>query len=227
MKTLVADDDPLIRLLHTTALQQRGHEVFEAEDGDVAWEVIEREQPALVILDWQMPRLDGLAVCRRLREFAPTRDTFVLVVTARDGEDDLLSALDAGVDDYLSKPFTPEALMARLHIAERRIAVTAAHRRADAALQEARYLAGIGQTVVAVQHEINNPLASMMGNAQLLQHGLVNAEEQPRVIADILTQVTRIADVLRRLRDIDVPRTVEYVEGVQMLDLYGHDGPRV
>lgn len=219
MKTLVAEDDPSVRLLHVEALRQRGHEVLEADDGDVAWEFFEREHPPLLILDWQMPRLDGLVLTRRIRTIEPDRSTFILVVTARDQEEDLLSVLDAGADDYLSKPFTPDQLQARLNIAERRIAMDREHRKTEDALRQARYLAGIGETAVALQHEINNPLAALLGNVQLLEKGMVPATEQSKVMNDVVEQGKRIADVLRRLRELTEAKSVEYAQGIKMLDL--------
>ncbi|HKS06075.1 MAG TPA: response regulator [Gemmatimonadaceae bacterium] len=222
MKTLVAEDDPSIRLLHVTALKQRGHHVLEADDGDVAWKLFEKEHPSLLILDWQMPRLDGLSLTRRIREAEAERAAFILMVTARDQEDDLLTSLDAGADDYLSKPFTPDALQARLNIAERRIAVDREHRKTEAALREARYLAGIGETAVALQHEINNPLAAVVGNVQLLERGMVPANEMQSVMHDIVTQSKRITDVLGRLRELTQARSVDYAEGIKMLDLTKH-----
>jgi DNA-binding response OmpR family regulator len=219
MKTLVAEDDPSIRLLHVTALKQRGHQVLEADDGDVAWKMFEKEHPSLLVLDWQMPRLDGLSLTRRIREAETERATFILVVTARDQEDDLLSSLDAGADDYLSKPFTPDALQARLNIAERRIAVDREHRKTEAALREARYVAGIGETAVALQHEINNPLAAVMGNVQLLERGMVSPNELPSVMQDIVSQSKRISEVLGRLRELTQARSIDYAEGIRMLDL--------
>jgi DNA-binding response OmpR family regulator len=219
MKTLVAEDDPSVRLLHVEALRQRGHEVLEADDGDTAWDLYRTEQPPLLILDWQMPRLDGLVLTRRIREHEKERATFILMVTARDQEEDLLSVLDAGADDYLSKPFTPDALQARLNIAERRITLDRDHRKTETALRDARYMAGIGETAVALQHEINNPLAAVLGNVQLLERGMVPDDERTAVMHDIVTQGKRIADVLGRLRELTEARSVEYTQGIRMLDL--------
>jgi DNA-binding response OmpR family regulator len=219
MKTLVAEDDPSVLLLHTTALRMRGHEVFEADDGDVAWEIFEKEHPSLLVLDWQMPRLDGLALTRRIRAAETRREAFILVVTARDQEEDLLTVLDAGADDYLSKPFTPDALQARLNIAERRIALDREHRRIEEQLQRARYLAGHAETVVALQHEINNPLAALLGHVQLLEKGMVPAAEQAGAMTEVVTQGKRIADVLKRLRELTDPKSVEYAGGIKMIDL--------
>jgi DNA-binding response OmpR family regulator len=127
--------------------------------------------------------------------------------------------LDAGADDYLSKPFTPDALQARLNIAERRIALDREHRRIEEQLQKARYLAGHAETVVALQHEINNPLAALLGHVQLLEQGMVPAAEQAGAMKEVVTQGKRIADVLKRLRELTDPKSVEYAGGIKMIDL--------
>jgi two-component system NtrC family sensor kinase len=219
MRVLVADDVELIRLLHEAVLREMGHEPVLAADGEEAWTLHERSPFPLVLLDWQMPRLDGLELTRRIRAAADGDRVFVLVVTARDGADDLNSVLDAGADDYLSKPVTPEQLRARLTIAERRMAAEEARRRAEEALARAQWLAGIGQTSLALQHEINNPLAALLAHAELLRDapGIVGPErEQLDVIA---RQARRIADVVSRLRQLQAPKSVDYVKGSKMLDL--------
>ena len=138
------------------------------DDGGAAWEMFQEAPAPLVILDLNMPVLDGLEVCRRIRAHEAGRETFVLVVTARDGRDDLTAVLDAGADDYVTKPSSPENLRARLEIAARRIAQDRARRAAEAELARARWLAGIGETTIALEHEINNPLSALLGHAELL-----------------------------------------------------------
>ncbi len=219
MQTLVADDDPMMRELIAAALRQRGHAVAVAEDGAAALRRIAADRPSLIVLDWQMPATDGLAVLRQVRDDEASRSAFVLMVTAQDGEDALMRSLDAGADDYLSKPFSADALQSRIVIAERRIATQAEHRAAEEALRSARYLAGIAETVVTVQHEINNPLAALLGHTQLLQLGLIPPAEREGVLAEVAAQAVRIGEVLSRLRAIDSPRSVEYANGVRMLDL--------
>ena len=219
MKVIVADDSLLIRRLIEVALTDRGHEPIAAEDGAAAWEAFEREHPPLVILDWQMPEMDGLEVCRRIRTSPYARDTFVLVVTGRIEGDDVVNALDAGADDYLFKPFTPPSITARLAIAERRIAANEARWAAEEALANAQWMAGIGQTALAIQHEVNNPLAALLGNVQLM----LMDDELPKEIRelgdDMLAQARRVANVVKRLSTLDAPKTVEYLTGATMLDL--------
>ncbi|HEV7702850.1 MAG TPA: response regulator [Gemmatimonadaceae bacterium] len=219
MNVLIADDSTLIRRLIEVAVADRGHEMMSVEDGAAAWEVFEREHPSLVILDWQMPELDGLEVCRRIRNSPWARDTFVLVVTGRIEGDDVVNALDAGADDYLFKPFTPPTITARLAIAERRIAANEARWAAEEALANAQWMAGIGQTALAIQHEVNNPLAALLGNVQLM----LMDENLPADVRDLgddmLAQARRVANVVKRLSTLEAPQTVEYLTGATMLDL--------
>ena len=219
MKTLIADDSALIRRLIELAVLDRGHEILAVDDGAAAWAAFERDHPSLVILDWQMPELDGLEVCRRIRASPYARDTFVLVVTGRIEGDDVVHALDAGADDYLFKPFPPSAITARLAIAERRIAANQARWAAEEALANAQWMAGIGQTALAIQHEVNNPLAALLGDVQLMLMDESLSSDVRKLGEDMLAQSRRVANVVKRLSALEAPRTVEYLSGATMLDL--------
>ena len=117
-RLLVVDDDPLLRTTVGRALRLEGYEVIGAEDGVVAWQHLRNDVFGAVVLDVSMPRLDGLTVCRRLREAGDR--TPVLMLTARDGIQDRVGGLDAGADDYLVKPFALEELHARVRALLRR-----------------------------------------------------------------------------------------------------------
>ena len=219
MRVLFADDDVIARTLLAAVLTHLGHESRSAKDGQQVWEMFQETPAPLVILDVNMPVLDGLEVCRRIRAHASGRETFVLVVTARDGREDLAEVLNAGADEYVSKPSTPENLRARLEIAARRIAQGEARRAAEAELARARWLVGIGETTIALEHEINNPLSALLGHAELLlmEEGLsADQREQLQIIRE---QAARIAEVVRRLARLKNPKSVEYLSGARMIDL--------
>jgi DNA-binding response OmpR family regulator len=116
-RILVAEDDAKQAELIRMYLQREGHAVAIARDGREALEEARRLQPDLVVLDVMMPRVDGLDVCRVLRAES---DVAIIMVTARSTEDDLLLGLDLGADDYLSKPFSPRELVARVATVLRR-----------------------------------------------------------------------------------------------------------
>ena len=117
MKILVVDDDLELSSLIGYALRQAGYLVVEAGDGVAALEAFERESPALVILDVNLPRLSGLEVCRRIRAASRTP---IMMLTVKSAEEDQVQALDLGADDYLTKPFSPRTLLARVRALLRR-----------------------------------------------------------------------------------------------------------
>jgi DNA-binding response OmpR family regulator len=219
MRVLFADDDILARTLVSAVLSDLGHEVVLVEDGERAWQMFQEAPVPLVVLDINMPGLDGLTVCRLIRGHEAARETFVIVVTARDGPDDLTAVLAAGADDYVTKPSSPENLRARFEIAGQRIVQNAASLAAEVELARSRWLAGIGETTIAIEHEINNPLSALLGHAELLlmDHGL--SAEQMDSLRIIQEQASRIADVVRRLARLKNPQSVEYLAGSRMLDL--------
>lgn len=117
---LIAEDDRMFRVLLQTWLQDRGYEVTAAENGQQAWELLQREDaPKLVILDWMMPGDTGPEICRRLRARGNTNYRYVMLLTARSEKQDVAEGLEAGADDYLSKPFDALELHARLRVGRR------------------------------------------------------------------------------------------------------------
>ena len=110
MKALVVDDDRVLADLTAFALRRAGFDVIQAFDGEVALRRWEAEQPDLIILDVNLPRVDGFTVCRRIRAVAATP---IIMLTVRDKEDDIIRGLNLGADDYMAKPFSPRQLVAR------------------------------------------------------------------------------------------------------------------
>src|ERR1700709_742288 len=120
MKILIAEDDPVsVKILQFT-LEHYGHEVVTASDGTEAWEAFDREPVRVIVSDWMMPGLDGLELCQRVRDRPQTPHTyFILLTAAHTGPDDYSAAMDAGVDDFLTKPLDRETIRTRLRVAER------------------------------------------------------------------------------------------------------------
>ena len=119
MKVLVADDDPGSLLVARAAVEGSGHDCLVAADGDEAWETYLEHQPDVVVTDWMMPGMDGLALCRAIRAREADLYTFVVLLTSQDSRDDVLAGLEAGADDYVTKPLDPFVLHARLLVARR------------------------------------------------------------------------------------------------------------
>jgi sigma-B regulation protein RsbU (phosphoserine phosphatase) len=119
MKILMVEDDPVARAVLQAALKSLGHDVTVTADGLAAWNRLTIDPHRIVISDWMMPGLDGLELCRRIRAQRHDYTYFVLLSNLTTGGDNLRQAMDAGVDDFLTKPVNPVELQARLHVAER------------------------------------------------------------------------------------------------------------
>ncbi|MHC4072755.1 MAG: protein kinase domain-containing protein [Planctomycetota bacterium] len=120
MKVLIADDDPMWRKLLSQNVQKWGYEVATAEDGQQAWDILqERGAPRVAILDWQMPELDGVEICRRIRSSLNLPFIYTIILTSRDTRDDMVVGFESGADDYLVKPVDLAILRSRLTAAAR------------------------------------------------------------------------------------------------------------
>ena len=129
MKALIVDDDRVLADVLAFTLRREGFEVVLAHDGEAALRCWTEEQPDLVVLDVNMPRLDGFAVCHRIREEERAErqaDTPIILLTVRGEEDDIVHGLGLGADDYITKPFSPRQLVARVHAILRRTGKTTA-----------------------------------------------------------------------------------------------------
>lgn len=117
---LIAEDDPLFRRLLQSCLQKWGCRVIAVRDGIEAWERLQQSNtPDLLILDWMMPGIDGIELCRRIRERHRDSYQYILLLTGKDGKQDVVKGLEAGADDYLTKPFDVGELRARVSTGKR------------------------------------------------------------------------------------------------------------
>ena len=123
MKILIAEDDTTTRLIFGATLRKMGHAVTAVEDGGKAWKAWQQEEYSLLISDWIMPDIDGLELCKRIRAQPSLQYTYIILLTSMDGKGSYLEGMDAGADDFITKPFDEEQLAARLRVAERIIAL--------------------------------------------------------------------------------------------------------
>jgi DNA-binding response OmpR family regulator len=122
MRILIAEDDVTSRTFLAAVLKKSGHEVVEKTNGAEAWEALQKsDAPRLVILDWMMPGMDGLEVVRKVRTLTSDPPPYILMLTTKGEKDDIIAGLSAGADDYLSKPFHPGELRARVEVGRRMI----------------------------------------------------------------------------------------------------------
>jgi light-regulated signal transduction histidine kinase (bacteriophytochrome) len=122
MKILIADDDPVFRHLLEEILVKWDYEVIVAKDGDEAWQALRAEgAPQFAILDWLMPGIDGVEICRRVRKELPEPYTYLILLTSQNRDEDLVTGMEAGADDYLFKPLKVDELRVRLNAGKRMI----------------------------------------------------------------------------------------------------------
>lgn len=120
LKVLIADDDPPTRILLRSAVAQWGYQVVDVTDGEKAWEILQQpDAPCLLILDWLMPKLDGAALCKRIKHELSSYHPYIILLTQMTGTANVIKALDAGADEFLSKPFNMAELRSRLSVGTR------------------------------------------------------------------------------------------------------------
>lgn len=148
MKILIAEDDAVSRRVLEATLTKFGYEVVVAADGGQAWAVLEREDaPRLAILDWMMPEIDGVEICRRLRLIPSATPPYLILLTAKNSKEDVVIGLDAGANDYLTKPFDRAELRARVqvgvHVLELQRSLAQRVTELEEALSQVRQLQGL------------------------------------------------------------------------------------
>ena len=198
---LVVEDEPAIQELIAFNLQQAGHEALRADNAEHALKLVQSALPDLVLLDWMLPGLSGIELARRLRSDKRTRSVPIIMLTARTDEQDKLQGLDTGADDYITKPFSPRELTARIKAVLRR--------RAPQMTDDIVQLGGL--QLDPASHRITGGGASIaLGPTEFrLLHFLMTHPERVHSRAQLLDQVwgdhvfveERTVDVhIRRLR---------------------------
>jgi len=215
MRTLVADDDADNLALLKDLLPQWGHEVVSAEDGEEAWALmLETNAPRLAVLDWVMPRLDGVQLCSRLREKFKHNPMYIILLTSRNRSEDLVRALGAGADDYVTKPFVFEELRARLQVGCRVLAL-------QAQICECERLRAVLQTTGAVCHEMNQPLQSVLISSQLLAMSLPPDDPNHEVLTALQQGVQRLGEFTRGMMRLAHTNTKPYLGGSSKIIDFG------
>lgn len=148
MRILIAEDDAISRRLLQVALVKWGYEVIVTTNGDEAWRALQvPDAPSLAILDWLMPGQDGVELCRRARATPRLNTLYLILLTSRGSKDDIVSGLEAGADDHVTKPFDHDELRARVQVGRRMVelqqALAERVRELEAALSREQQLQGL------------------------------------------------------------------------------------
>ncbi|MBU0986516.1 MAG: response regulator transcription factor [Proteobacteria bacterium] len=207
MKVLVADDDAVVRKFLERKLAQWNFEVVSVADGNKALKTLKLEDaPKLAVLDWMMPGMDGIEVCRLLRQTESPPPAYIILLTARDDKKDIIQGLDAGADDYITKPFDSDELHARIKVGRRMIEL-------QTALAEKEKLQGVLEMAGAVCHEMNQPMQVVSGVSELLLMDQLDDDVIYGKIKTIKAHIDKMALTTRKLMRITSYRTKDHLKG--------------
>ena len=166
MKILIAEDEFVSRSFLENMLENLGHEVISAEDGLKAWEIFQQKDIKMVITDWVMPEMDGIELCRKIREADLPHYAYIIFVTAKDQKEDSIKGLEAGADDYIVKPLDPQELAARIRAGQRIIQLESEYEKTNKQLEvsidRASQMAARAETAFAELNKIFNTSADGM-----------------------------------------------------------------
>jgi two-component system, cell cycle response regulator len=186
MRILIADDDAITRKLLQASLIKFGYEVTVCSDGNQAWQILQTEDaPSLVLLDWVMPGMDGVEVCRQIRKLGTHSYVYIILLTGKGTKEDVVEGLEAGADDYLIKPFDPSELQVRLRAGARIVQ-----------LQE-DLLAALDASRFAASHD---PLTQLWNRAAIMD---IAGKERVRAMREGTTLCVVMADIdyFKRVND--------------------------
>lgn len=235
MRILIAEDDPISRRLLEAMLTKWGYDLIVCTNGaDALARLEDTEAPKIAILDWMMPGLDGVEVCRRVRAKTVPLPVYIILLTAKGQREDVIAGFEAGADDYVTKPFHQQELFARLQaglrisdlqqkLAARVIDLEVALERLRL-MQQSQKLEAIGRLASGVAHEINTPIQYIGDNIRFLQTSWREIrpqlpatsntpdwdylmEELPRAIDQSLEGVERVSKIVRGMKDFAHPAT--------------------
>ena len=211
---LVVDDDKKLTLLVRGFLEKEKYQVAEAYSGRMALDAIKEAKPDLIILDIMMPEMDGIEACKRIKADKDTKMIPVIMLTSMSNVKDKVQGLNAGANDYITKPFNPEELIARVK-AQLRIKFL------ENELLKKEEVEAVVKMGIATAHEINNPLTVIIGNLELLLIKKENlSEEDSTNLNSILESAMRIKEIVSKMINITRVVETEYAQGKKMIDIW-------
>ena len=236
---LVVEDSPVQAALVCNLLEQQGYQATWTTTIEEARQRVWTAAPDLLLLDRGLPDGDGIAFCHELKIDPSIQEIPIILVTARDRIEERVEGLLGGADDYITKPYYNEELLARVRGCLRTLSLQRELRQkaeeieeknhelvaTQARLVRAERLAAIGEIGLAIRHEVNNPLGTIMGYVDLLLRVHGNLPPEVRQYLEAIQRACiRIRDTVRRLEGLHGDRTVEYLPGMPMTDLHAKEG---
>lgn len=225
-RILIADDDADSRIVVASVISILGHAPVVVHGGGEALEECERQLPDLAIIDYMMPSVNGIEMCHRLKTIPGGKLVPILMLTARDSMQDKISALEEGIDDYLTKPFNYQELRARVTALLRvrdlnlsLVAKTEELQKMQELLVATERQVAVGQLAGTAAHQLGQPLSAIMLNCFLIEK---LPKEDPKFIGAVIAiknDVRRMVEMIDRLRNVKASAREEYFEGTEILQL--------
>jgi len=207
MKILIAEDDNTSRKILAAILKKWGYDTIETSDGVGAWEELQKpEAPNIALLDWNMPGMDGLEVCRRVRQIDSSDPHYIILLTARGESEDIIQGLEGGADDYIAKPYNSDELHARIKVGCRVVGL-------QAELARKEKLHGVLEMARTVCHEINQPLQVLSGFSDLLLFEVDIGDPKYAMVKKVKGEVFRIGELTRKIMRITSYQVKDYMDG--------------
>ncbi len=218
IKILVVDDDTYIRSFLKKRLTAHGYEVFLAENGEEGLTLATKENPEIIISDWNMPKMDGKEFCQRVKNDETLKYSYFILLTARDSAEDKIEGMEHGADDFMTKPFNDKELIARVKVGLRINTL-------QQELLKYQHEKAVTELAVTIGHEINNPLGIIMLTLQVMKKK-IGTEREAEMLQDIETCINngfRVSEIVKKLCSLEDPHFKPYLKNsnVNMLDLTG------
>jgi len=206
MKILIVDDNRASNLLIKKIIEKWGYEMITAQDGEEAWELIHKNKVRIIIMDWMMPKIDGVTLCRKIRAASLPDYIYIILLTSKNKKEDLVYGFSSGADDFAIKPVNPDELMVRIKAGKRIIDLEEMAKKSHTQLMQSEKMASIGQLAAGVAHEINNPTGFVSSNLKTLsdyQNDIFEViKKYKKLLADISVSVDIPAPVTEQVNNI-------------------------
>jgi len=219
-KVLLVDDDANARMILNRLLTKAGYEVREAKNGKEALQISREYKPDVMMIDWMMPEMDGEQLASRIRNDPELRFIYIILLTARNDIKDRVRGLEAGADDYITKPAQHQEVIARVQSGMR-------VRELQNEIEQLTKKLSVVQLAATVGHELNNPLNVIYLALDLMKKSLKQKEydKLEKGIQLITETAERLKVIARKFVDLKNPQSKDYVDHMKMIDLHsGGDG---
>ncbi|MBI3123073.1 MAG: response regulator [Ignavibacteriales bacterium] len=211
-KVLIVEDEKDTRFILEKLLSRNNYDVITAVNGQDALEVLKNFVPKVIVADWTMPVLDGLALCNILKGDDKFKLTYFIILTARSSLKDRIMGLDVGADDFLVKPVENQELLARIRSGIRIFNL-------QAELRNIEHSKAVIEMACTIGHKINNPLSSLVLSLKNIENELTEAEKgkMGEDLSNINASISRIRTFVNELIHLQNAETVSYFEGNKMI----------